>query len=121
MRYHLDVLIQHGVLVARGERRGRTYARASGEATDVSGIETRTAAILGEILERGGRIAAADLTRLVTDHGYDPRVVGTMHGKRLAHLRRDSPGGVSVLTARGREVAEQYLFAKRLAQGARGE
>lgn len=119
VRYHLDVLIQQGLLVPRGERRGRTYARASGHAAEVAGPEARTAAILGEILERGGRIDADELTRLVTEHGYDPRVVGTLHGKRLAHLRRESSGGPSVLTTRGREVAEQYLFAKRLAQGPR--
>jgi hypothetical protein len=120
VRYHPDVLIRQGIIVPRGERRGRTYARATGEPTDVVGAETGTAAILGQILERGGRIGADDLTRLLTDHGYDPRVVGTLHGKRLAHLRRDAATGESTLTARGREVAEQYLFARRSAEGARG-
>jgi hypothetical protein len=57
---------------------------------------------------------------LVKKHGYDPRVVGTLHGKRLAHLRRKRGTGESVLTARGREVAEQYLFARRLARVDRG-
>lgn len=119
VRYHLDVLIRQALLMPRGEGRGRTYARVAGQGIDVAGPESKTAAILGEILELGGRIGAADLTRLVEDHGYDPRVVGTLHGKRLAHLRRDSGSGESMLSARGREVAEQYLFARRLAEGAR--
>jgi hypothetical protein len=81
------------MLVPKGEGRARTYARAPGHADD--------------------------LTRLVTDHGYDPRVVGTLHGKRLAHLRRETGSSESVLTERGREVAEQYLFARRLSLGGR--
>jgi Fic family protein len=118
VRYHLDVLIRHGLVIPRGEKRGRTYQRATGEETDVGGQESKTGAILADILERGGRIGPKDLTRLVQSHGYDPRVVGTLHGKRLAHLRRNRRTGESELTSRGWEVAEQYLFAKRLTEGA---
>lgn len=95
-------------------------SRTVRQGVDVGGPESRSAAILGEILEKGGRIAPAELKRLVKRHGYDPRTVGTLHGKRLAHLRRDRRTGESVLTARGKEVAEQHLFARRLAEGARG-
>jgi len=77
------------------------------------------AAILAEILERGGRIGPSDLIRLVRRYGYDPRTIGTMHGRRLAHLRRDARSGASVLTSRGQEIAEQHIFATRLAQRAR--
>jgi Fic family protein len=119
VRYHLDVLIRHGIVAPEGERRGRTYRRTGGDThQQVEGPESRTSAILGDILQRGGRIGRRDLARLVKAHGYDGRAVGTLHGKRLSHLRRDTRTGESVLTARGREVAEQYLFAKRLAQGA---
>jgi hypothetical protein len=52
----------------------------------------------------------------VVRHGCDPRMVGSLHGRRLAHLRRDRRTGESVLTARGREIAEQQLFARRLAR-----
>jgi DNA-binding transcriptional ArsR family regulator len=114
VRYHLEVLTRHGLLAPEGEKRGRTYRRATGEGAIVSGEETRSAAILGAIFERGGRIGAEALRRLVRQHGYDPRVVGTLHGRRLAHLRRDRRTGESVLTTRGRELAEQHLFAKQL-------
>lgn len=119
VRYHLDVLVRHGMVAAHGERRGRTYTRATGEGGPIGGPDSKTAAILAEVLEGGGRISAQKLTRLVKRHGYDPRTVGTLHGKRMAHLRRDRKTGESVLTARGREVAEQHLFAQRLAEGAR--
>ncbi|MEX1258032.1 MAG: Fic family protein [Gemmatimonadota bacterium] len=119
VRYHLDVLIRHGLVVPRGEKRGRTYQRATGEAQDAGGQGSKTAAILADILERSGRIGSNDLKQLVEAHGYDPRVVGTLHGKRLAHLRRNRGTGESELTSRGREVAEQHLFARRLAEGAR--
>lgn len=118
VRYHLQTLIRHGLVEPQGEKRGRTYRRASGEspAHPIHGPDSPTAAILAAILEAGGTIRAGDLKRLVKKHGYDPRVVGTLHGKRLAHLRRKRGTGESVLTARGREVAEQYLFARRLAR-----
>lgn len=118
VRYHLDVLTRHGIVKPEGERRGRTYRRSTGSASDATPPESRTAAILAEILERGGRIRRSELIRLVKKQGYDPRVVGTLHAKRLAQLRRDGRTDESVLTARGREVAEQHLFAKRLAEGA---
>jgi hypothetical protein len=80
-----------------------------------------TAAILAEILERGGRVGRSELIRLVKRYGYDPRVVGTLHGRRLAHLRRDARTGDSVLTSRGQELAEQHIFTERLSRGGRME
>lgn len=77
-----------------------------------------TNAIIAEVLKRGGRISRSDLIILVRQHGYDPRTVGVLHGRRLAHLRRDQRTQESILTARGEEVARQYLFAARLAQRA---
>ena len=60
-------------------------------------------------MRRDKRAAASAraLTRLVTKHGYDACVVGTRHGRRHAHLRRVKGSDESVLTARGREIAEQ--------------
>jgi Fic family protein len=121
VRYHLDTLIRHGLIEATGEKRGRTYRRASGETSPVPGPDWPTASILAAVLEGGGRIRAAALTRLVKKHGYDPRVVGTLHGRRHAHLRRVKGSDESVLTARGREIAEQYIFARRLARVENGE
>jgi len=118
VRYHLDVLIQHGLLEPIGERRGRTYRRSSDKPGAVAGQgpDSRNAAILTEVLERGGRIEATALRELVVRHGSDARMVGSMHGRRLAYLRRDRQSGESVLTARGREIAERHLFALRLAR-----
>ncbi|HET8586880.1 MAG TPA: helix-turn-helix domain-containing protein [Candidatus Limnocylindria bacterium] len=116
VRYHLDVLIQHGLLEPIGEKRGRTYRRSIDNPSAVGGPVSRNAAILAEILEQGGRIDAAALRELVVRQGSDPRMVGSLHGRRLAHLRRDRQTGESVLTARGREIAEQHLFARRLAR-----
>lgn len=114
VRYHLDILIRNGLVATQGERRGRRYLRGSMPTTGVQSDDSRTAAILGEILEGGGRIKQAALTRLVKRHGYDGRTTGTLHGRRQALLRRDPRTQESVLTARGRELAEQHLFAKRL-------
>jgi Fic family protein len=116
IRYHLDVLSQRGIVEAHGEKRGRYYRRASGTTLIAPGPESRTAEVLAEILQNGGRIRTAELKRLVKRHGYDPRVVGTLHGRRLAHLRRDPRTGDSVLTSRGREIAQQHLFAIRLSR-----
>lgn len=116
VRYHLDVLIQHRLLEPLGEKRGRTYRRSSEEPSAVVAPDSRNAAILAEILEQGGRIEAAALRKLVVRHGSDARMVGTLHGRRLAHLRRDRRTGESVLTARGREIAQQYIFTRRLAR-----
>lgn len=116
VRYHLDTLVQQGLIEARGEKRGRTYHRASGERKPIAGPDWPTASILAAILEEGGRIRARALAKLVKKHGYDARVVGTLHGKRRAHLRRAPGTNESVLTARGREIAEQYIFARRLAR-----
>jgi DNA-binding transcriptional ArsR family regulator len=118
VRYHLAILVERGVVAARGGRKGRYYTPS----TDAS-AERRTTSALGgtnpiiaEVLRRGGRISRADLVSLVRQHGYDARTVGALHGRRLAHLRRDHRTGESVLTSRGEEVARQYLFAERLAQ-----
>jgi len=120
VRYHLDVLIGRGLLQAHGERRGRYYTPATGEATtSLPALDTGTNAIIAEIYERGGRIAQRNLRALVKQHGYDGRVIGVLHGRRLAHLRKDPKTGESVLTSRGTEVARQYLFASRLAERAR--
>jgi hypothetical protein len=72
--------------------------------------------IIAEIFERGGRISKDDLVAVVQSHGYDARVAGILHGRRLAHLRRDPSTGESTLTSRGEEIARQVLFARRLAQ-----
>jgi DNA-binding transcriptional ArsR family regulator len=121
VRYHLDVLVAHGLVEARGERRGRFYTRSARAPVPVERPASPTAAILAVILERGGRIGRSELVRLVKRYGYDPRVVGTMHGRRLAHLRRDTRTGDSVLTSRGQEIAEQHIFTGRLARGVRME
>jgi Fic family protein len=117
-RYHLGILEQRGVIAARGGRKGRFYTQSTdtqGPAPVASPLQG-TNAIIAEILQRGGRISRNDLIALVQRHGYDPRTVGVLHGRRLAHLRRDPATRDSVLTARGEEVARQYLFAARLAQ-----
>jgi Fic family protein len=119
VRYHLDVLVGRGLVEAHGERRGRYYTRITGAPaaspaaplTPVPG----TNAIIADIYERGGRISRTDLLTLVKRHGYDGRTVGILHGRRMAHLRRDPATGESVLTSRGTEVARQHLFAARLA------
>jgi Fic family protein len=118
VRYHLGILEQRGVIAARGGRKGRFYTPST-EAPDEGPVASPlhgTNAIIGEILQRGGRISRIDLIALVQRHGYDPRTVGVLHGRRLAHLRRDPATRDSILTARGEEVARQYLFAARLSQ-----
>lgn len=115
-RYHLDVLRSRGIIAAHGKKRGAYYTTSINEPrpdTELS-ILGGTNAVIAEIFERGGRISKDDLVELVRSHGYDGRVVGILHGRRLAHLRRDAPSGESVLTSRGEEIARQYLFAKRL-------
>ena len=114
VRYHLDILIRRGIVTAQGERRGRRYVRGSLHAPGPASDESKTAAMLAEILESGGRIGRTALAKLVKRHGYDPGTVGTLHGRRLALLRRDARTGESVLTERGRELGEQHLFARRL-------
>lgn len=116
VHYHMNVLIGQRLVESHGERRGRYYTRASRSPMPIPSPSSPTAAILADILERGGRIGRSDLVRLIKHHGYDPRTIGTMHGRRLAHLRRDTRTGDSVLTSRGQEVAEQYLFTMRLAR-----
>lgn len=120
VRYHLGILAERGVIAARGGRKGRYYTPSTdperpAPATPLAG----TNVIIAEVFRRGGRISSSDLIALVREHGYDPRTVGILHGRRMAHLRREQGTGVSVLTARGEEIARQYLFAARLAERAR--
>lgn len=115
-RYHLGLLAERGLLDSHGERRGRYYTRRMAPPSEVAPDESRNAAILAAVLEQGGAITRGELLKLVTEHGGQSRLVGSMHGRRKAHLRRDQKTGKSVLTPRGREIAEQYLFARRLSR-----
>jgi Fic family protein len=117
VRYHLEGLVGRGLLQAHGERKGRYYTRAVAISGGLSpqAPATGTNVIIAEIYERGGRIGRRELLRIVKRHGYDGRTVGVLHGRRLAHLRRDGKTGESVLTTRGEEIARQYLFTARLA------
>lgn len=119
VRYHLDLLVGRQLVVAHGERRGRYYSSGSNEPAAPTVADAGTNAIVAEIYEAGGRITRRELLALVKRHGDKGRVVGILHGRRLAHLRRDPKTGESVLTARGQEVAREHLFASRLARGAR--
>lgn len=119
VRYHLDTLVRHGLIEATGEKRGRTYRRATGQVS-ATHSDSPTGAILATILEHGGSIRASELRKLVKKHGYDARVVGSLHGRRHAHLRRVKGSDESTLTARGREIAEQHIFARRLRGSAPG-
>jgi Fic family protein len=119
VRYHLDALVGQGLLEPQGQRRGRFYRRSAEARSVIERPASPIAAILAEILERGGRIGRGELIRLVSRYGYDPRTIGTMHGRRLAHLRRDPQSGESVLTSRGQEIAEQHIFITRLGGGGR--
>ncbi|MCH7874894.1 MAG: hypothetical protein IH965_06295 [Gemmatimonadetes bacterium] len=67
-------------------------------------------------------MSGPELIEPVDSHHVNRRIIGSLHGRRKAHLRRDAKTGRSTLTARGREIAEQYLFAERLstAGGAKG-
>ena len=95
--------------------RGRSYTRPiTGGATPVRTPESRNAAILGAVLERGGIIDQQTLRTIIAAQGGEPRLAGSLHGRSLAHLRRDRRTGNSILTARGREIAQQALFSKRL-------
>jgi len=115
-RYHLDILRSRGIIAAHGKKRGSYYTLSSNapEPTKQASILGGTNAIIAEVYERGGRISKEDLVALVRSHGYNGRVVGILHGRRLAHLRRDTTSGESVLTSRGEEIARQFLFARRL-------
>ncbi len=120
VRYHLGILAERGVIAARGGRKGRYYTPSTEPERPVPAAPLGgTNVIIAEVFRRGGRIPRSDLIELVRGHGYDPRTVGILHGRRLAHLRREKATGVSVLTARGEEVARQYLFAARLAERAK--
>lgn len=119
LRHHLSGLTERRVLEAHGERKGRYYTRiGTAPGTEPLPALSPMGSILAEVLQRGGRIDKTELIALVKRHGYDARAVGSMHGRRLAHLRRETATGDSVLTSRGREIAQQHLFASRLARGA---
>ncbi len=94
------------------EKQGRATSSEVAVALQLDSRAARYAAIL----ERGGSLSQRELRTLVREHGADGRLVGSLHGRRKAHLRRDPKTGRSVLTARGKEIAEQCLFAKRLAR-----
>jgi Fic family protein len=116
-RYHLALLVERGLLEAHGERRGRYYSRQMAPPPEpATEARSTNAAILADILERGGTVSKRELMAIMDAHGVDHRMVGILHGRRKAHLRRNTKTQSSTLTARGRELAEQYLFARRLSQ-----
>jgi Fic family protein len=117
-RYHLDVLRSRGIIAARGRKRGAYYTTSLSEPSPAKepSILGGTNAVIADIYDRGGRISREELITLVRSYGYDGRVVGVLHGRRLAHLRRDARTGESVLTSRGEEIARQVLFARRLSR-----
>ncbi len=120
VRYHLDSLTKRGLITAHGERRGRFYTPSEiSREQPLSPPDPGTNRIIAEVYERGGKISRSDLLELVKKNGYDGRVVGLLHARRAAHLKRDQKSGLSVLTARGEEVAKEFLFSSRLAEGAR--
>lgn len=119
VRYHLQSLARQGLLDAHGQRRGRFYTRSASGALPSPLADPGTNEIIADIYERGKRISKTDLTALVKQHGYSPQVVGILHGRRVAHLRRDPKTGESVLTSRGEEVAREHLFSERLARRSR--
>lgn len=119
VRYHIDLLVRRHLLAAHGQRKGRYYTVGGDDAVPPPITDPGTNILIAEIYEMGGRISRKELLTLVKRHGYDGRVVGLLHGRRLAHLRRNPTTDESTLTARGEEVARQHLFATRLARGGR--
>lgn len=118
-RYHLSLLCERGLIQAHGERRGRFYTRGTtAPAEAISDPSSINGAILAEILERGGSVTKGELIEIVDSRGADRRIIGSLHGRRRAHLARNNKTGRSTLTARGREIAEQFVFARRLSSGA---
>lgn len=115
VRYHLDSLTRQGLLEAHGQKRGRFYTRSTSPALPTPLADPGTNGIIAEIYRRGKRIRPSELKALVKQQGYDPRTIGILHGRRVAHLRRDTKTGESVLTSRGEEVAREHLFSVRLA------
>jgi Fic family protein len=114
-RYHLGLLVDQGLLEAHGARRGRYYSRRMAPPSEAAAdVHSKNGAILADVLERGGSVSKRELIAIVDAHGVDHRMVGILHGRRKAHLRRNPKTQTSTLTARGREIAEQYLFALRL-------
>lgn len=122
VRYHLDSLVKRGLVEAHGERKGRFYTTPDiAKEQPLSPPKPGTIGIIAEVYKRGGRITRADLLQLVRQAGYDGRVVGILHGRRAAHLRRDPKTGECVLTPRGEQIAKEFIFSSRLAEGAKTE
>ena len=119
IRYHLDLLVRRGLLASHGQKRGRYYTAAAAAPVSPALGDGGTNVIIADVLKLGGRIKSRELAALVKKHGFAPATAGVLHGRRLPHLRRDPRTRESVLTARGEEVARQYLFAERLSRGAR--
>ena len=120
VRYHLDTLVRRKLINSHGERKGRYYTPAGlSEEQPLELHNPGTNGIIAEIYNRGGRISGDDLLQLVKASGYDGRVVGLLHGRRAAHLKRDPKTGESVLTPRGTEIAREFIFSTRLAEGAK--
>jgi Fic family protein len=115
VRYHLESLIRQGLLEAHGQKRGRFYTRSSNPALASPLAEPGTNGIIADIYEKGKRVSKKELSALIKKHGYNPRVAGILHGRRVAHLRRDAKTGESVLTSRGEELAREHLYARRIA------
>ena len=120
VRYHLASLINRGLIAPHGERRGRFYTPSEiAREQSVPAPDPGTNAIIAEVYERGKRISRGDLLEIVKRYGYDGRVVGILHARRAPHLKRDPDSDMSILTPRGEEVAKEFIFSSRLAQGAR--
>jgi len=65
-RYHLGLLVEHGLLAPHGERRGRYYTRgATGAPVLRPQGETRNGAILAAVLQRGGKVSRSELRELI--------------------------------------------------------
>lgn len=110
VRYHLDILVGRGLVAAHGQRKGRYYAPAASEPPAALAMpEAGTNAIIAEIYERGGRVSQRDLRALVKRHGSDGRAIGALHGRRLAHLRKDAKTGECSHEPRHRGGASVHL------------
>lgn len=122
VRYHLDSLVKRGLISPHGERKGRYYTPTGvTEERPVPAPDAGTIGIIAEVYSRGGRISRVDLLELVKRNGYDGRVVGLLHARRVAHLKRDAKSDESVLTPRGEDVAKEFIFSSRLAQSAKDD
>src|SRR3989440_2011840 len=109
-RYHLDMLVGRGLVEAHGQRRGRYYTRPTGATIETpSDQHSRNAAVLATILEGGGSVTRQQLYQILNDEGFDRRMAGALHGRRLAPPPRGPKTRKSVLTTPGKEIAEPVL------------